>query len=156
MFIILFFCIYQAQSDEQYYGQYSHIGTEVIYDLEFDEKNITYRYLYLVYNNKIIENYFLVSGLEKNKIKFDDVDSKMISNFEGYLQGIKSDNGSILFKTTEYCLQELSNNKNVSDLFSKEYGGCKRFSTFENLGKSNVKFWFKKLYFTYRDFVDWL
>ncbi len=144
MFIILFLYINQAQSDEQHYGQYSHVGTEVIYDLEFDEKNISYQYLYLVYSNKIIENYFLVSGLEKNKIKFDDVDFKMISNIEGFLQGIRFDSGAILFKTTEYCTQELSTNKNVSDLFLKEQGACRRLSSFEILGGSSFVFWIKK------------
>lgn len=150
--IVLF--IYQTRSDDQLRTKYSNIGTELIYDL--NDKSIAYHYLYLIYNNQSIEKYFLISGHDKNKIKFEDVSPKMLKNLENHLMLIKSGNGVILFKTTEYCLKELIESKSVIDLFLKENGACNRFSTFENLGNTSFVFWYKKLYYTFRDFVDWL
>ncbi len=122
----------------------------------FDENKIVYRYLHIIYNEQKIINYFVVSGLEKGKIKFDDVDFKMLLNFESYLQSVKFNDGVIVFKTTEYCIDQLTSSKNLPDLFLKENGACNRFSTFETQGEISFVFWYKKLYFSYRDFMDWL
>lgn len=122
----------------------------------FDESKIVYRYLHIIYNEQKIINYFVVSGLEKEKVKFDDIDLKIILNFESYLQSLKFNDGVVVFKTTEHCLSQLSSSKNLPDLFLKENGPCNRFSKLENLGKTSFVFWYKKIYFIYRDFVDWL
>ena len=122
----------------------------------FDETKIIFRYLHLTYTDHKIKSYFVVSGFEKNKIKFDEVDPKAILSFESYLNDQNKQTGTVVFKTTEYCLAELAENKKTLDLFKNESGVCDRWSKIENLSPSVSLFWFKKIYFTYRDFIDWL
>ncbi len=120
-----------------------------------EDANPEFLYVYVNYQNQKIDNYFLVVGLEKNKIKFSDVSSSSIYGLQEYLKLKKIESGTILLKTSEICLQDLSDNKGQHS-FDNEYGSCRRSSVIEGLGNSSFVFWLKKLYFTFRDFVDWL
>ncbi len=107
------------------------------------------------YKNQKVEHYFLVVGLEKNKIKFEEVKLDSILGFQEYLKLKNTEAGTILLKTSEMCLNDLSKNEGLHS-FDNEYGTCKRSSSFKNLGNNIFTFWLKKIYFTYRDFIDWL
>ena len=123
-------------------------------DIQANE-NPEYKYIYINYRNQKVEQYFLVVGLERNKIKFEEVDSKAILGFQNYLKFKNAEAGTILLKTEEMCLIDLSKNEGLHS-FENEYAICKRSSSFENLGNNTFIFWLKKIYFTYRDIVDWL
>ena len=112
-------------------------------------------YIYINYQNQKIDNYFLVVGFENNKIKFSEFDPKAILGLENYLNLKKYESGTILLKTSETCLEKKSENE-VQYSIDSEYVVCRRSSVIENLGKTSFVFWIKKLYFTCRDFVDWL
>lgn len=120
-----------------------------------EDMNPEFLYVYINYQNKKIDNYFLVVGLEKNKIKFSEVSSSSIYGFQEYLKIKKIESGTIFLKTSEICLQDLSENKGLHS-FDSEYGSCRRSSVVENLGNTSFVFWYKKLYYSFRDFVDWL
>ncbi len=119
-------------------------------------ENPEYKYIYLNYKNQKIEQYFLVVGLEKNKIKFEEVDSKAILGLEQYLNFKKNEDGVFLLKSTPFCLMDLSEGKNINYSFESEYGDCHKNSILTKNGSMAFIFWLKKIYFTYRDFVDWL
>ena len=120
-----------------------------------EDPNPEFLYVYVNYQNQKIDNYFLVVGLEKNKIKFSEVSQISILGFQEYLKLKKNESGTILLKTSEVCLQDLSEGAGQHS-FDSEYGSCRRSSVVESLGNTSFVFRFKKIYFTYRDFVDWL
>jgi hypothetical protein len=121
-----------------------------------EDANPEFLYVYVNYQNQKIDNYFLVVGLEKNKIKFSDIDSKVIIGLEKYLNYKKNEDGVFIFKTTPFCIIDLTEGKNVNYSFDSEYGDCRKKSTLQKTGASNFVFWYKKIYFICRDFVDWL
>ena len=98
----------------------------------------------------------MVFGLEKNKIKFSDIDSKSILGLEQYLNFKKNEDGVFLLKATLFCLIDLSEGENINYSFESEYGDCHKNSILTKNGSIALNFWFKKIYFTYRNFIDWL